>query len=71
MCAPVRRLDGLDRGRLVLGVHYPSDVEAGAIAAAVIATELRRLEEFKREFAAAKVELARWKPATPAAAATP
>lgn len=65
------RADRFAHGRLVLGVHYPSDVEAGAIAAAVIAAELRRQEEFRRDFAAAKAELARWKPGTPAAAATP
>lgn len=65
------RADRFARGRLVLGVHYPSDVEAGAIAAAVIAAELRRQEEFRRDFAAAKDELSRWQPAASAAAATP
>lgn len=65
------RADRFARGRLVLGVHYPSDIEAGAIAAAVIAAGLRRQDEFRRDFAAARDELSRWKPGTPAAAATP
>lgn len=65
------RADRFARGRLVLGVHYPSDVEAGAIAAAVIAAELRRQEEFRQDFAAARDELARWQPAAAAAVATP
>lgn len=62
------RADRFARGRLVLGVHYPTDVEAGATAASVILAELRRQEEFRADFAAARQELATWQPAKAAAA---
>lgn len=57
------RADRFARGRLVLGVHYPRDIEAGATAASVILAELRRQEEFRRDFAAARQELGAWQPA--------
>lgn len=43
--------------RLIGGVHYPSDVEAGRIAGTVIAAFLLRDAAFMAEFAAAKAEM--------------
>jgi len=45
------------RQRVIGGVHYPSDVEAGRIAAAVIASALFQNEEFKADFEKAKKEV--------------
>lgn len=54
------RGDQFAQGRLINGVHYPSDVDAGLIAATVIAAELRRQDAFRNDFAAAQKELAAW-----------
>jgi acid phosphatase (class A) len=43
--------------RVVGGVHYPSDVEAGKIAAAVIASALFQNPAFQEDFAKAKTEV--------------
>lgn len=43
--------------RVVLGVHYPSDVEAGRMAAVAVATGLMQSEAYKKDFAVAKAEL--------------
>jgi acid phosphatase (class A) len=43
--------------RLVAGAHYPSDIEAGRIAATVIASYLFKDEEFRRDFVPARAEL--------------
>jgi len=43
--------------RIIGGVHYRSDVEAGRICAAVIAEGMYRNPEFKHDFEAAKAEL--------------
>ncbi len=43
--------------RVIGGVHYRSDIEAGRIAASLIAYELFKKEEFKKDFADAKKEL--------------
>jgi acid phosphatase (class A) len=51
------------QARLVLGVHYPSDIEAAAIAATVIATELRQQEDYRRDLAAARSEIDAWQTA--------
>lgn len=54
----------IDRGRdftwsrVVCGVHYPSDVEAGRIVAAAAVARLHADPDFQREFAAARAELA-------------
>ncbi len=45
------------RNRIVGGVHYASDIEAGRIAASIIAQNISSHEDFKLEFAAAKTEL--------------
>jgi acid phosphatase (class A) len=45
--------------RVLAGVHFPSDVEAGRISATVIAAALMRSPAFQTEFAAAKIELRR------------
>jgi acid phosphatase (class A) len=43
--------------RVLAGVHYPSDVEAGKLSAAAIAAVLYRDPQFKTDFAAAGTEL--------------
>jgi acid phosphatase (class A) len=43
--------------RVVGGVHYPTDVEAGRIAAGVIVALMMQNEHFRADLAAAKVEL--------------
>jgi len=54
----------IDRGRdftwsrVVCGVHYPSDVEAGRTVAAAAIARLHADPDFQREFAAARAELA-------------
>ncbi|HTB21971.1 MAG TPA: phosphatase PAP2 family protein [bacterium] len=45
------------RNRLVAGEHFPSDIQAGRIAGTVIASHLFENEEFKADFAAARIEL--------------
>jgi acid phosphatase (class A) len=50
---------GLELGddRVILGVHFPTDIEAGRLAATAIAAALMENAAFKPEFAAAKAEL--------------
>ena len=43
--------------RVVAGMHYPSDVEAGRVAGSVIAQTIMQIDEFKAEFEASKTEL--------------
>jgi acid phosphatase (class A) len=43
--------------RVILGVHFPSDIEAGRLAATALATALLRDPAFMKEFAEAKSEL--------------
>ena len=43
--------------RLVGGMHFRSDIEAGRIAGSVIAQSIASHEDFKREFTAARAEL--------------
>ncbi len=45
--------------RVVAGIHYPSDVEAGRLAATAIAQTIQAKADFKVEFEAAKAELRR------------
>jgi acid phosphatase (class A) len=45
--------------RVIAGVHFPTDVEAGRIAATVIAAALMRSPAFRSEFETAKAELRR------------
>ncbi|MBN3723067.1 acid phosphatase [Burkholderia sp. Ac-20379] len=60
---PEKRAEIYARGRLfgehrvVDGVHYPSDVEAGRIDATVIAAQMMRNPTFKADFLAARTEL--------------
>lgn len=57
------RGDQFAQGRLVNGVHYPTDVEAGLIAATVIAAELRQQQAFRDDLARAREELTAWRAA--------
>jgi acid phosphatase (class A) len=43
--------------RVVGGVHYRSDVEAGRIAGTVLAHEILKRPSFKKEFEKARAEL--------------
>lgn len=43
--------------RLVAGIHFPSDIEAGRIAGTVIAEAIGTHEDFRTEFEAARAEL--------------
>jgi acid phosphatase (class A) len=43
--------------RVVAGVHFPSDVEAGRLSGTAIMTALMQNESFRRDFAAARAEL--------------
>jgi acid phosphatase (class A) len=54
------RGDRFAQGRLVNGVHYPSDIEAGFLAATAIAAELRRQPAFRDDLAKARAEIAAW-----------
>lgn len=43
--------------RVVCGVHYPSDIDAGHVVGAAVVDQLFRLPEFRRDFLCAKREL--------------
>ncbi|PSJ62805.1 acid phosphatase [Pseudaminobacter soli (ex Li et al. 2025)] len=43
--------------RVVAGIHYPSDIEMGRIAGAVIASNLQHDSDFEKEYEEAKAEL--------------
>jgi acid phosphatase (class A) len=43
--------------RLVGGIHYASDIEAGRIAGTVIAQTITTHDDYKTEYEAAKAEL--------------
>jgi len=45
--------------RVILGVHFPSDIEAGRFAATALATALMQNPAFLKDFAEAKSELRR------------
>lgn len=61
---PARADAIIDRGRdftvsrVVCGVHYPSDIDAGRIVAAAAVARLHNDPDFQREFTAARAELA-------------
>jgi acid phosphatase (class A) len=43
--------------RIVGGIHYPSDIEAGRITGTVIAAKLQTQDDFNAGFTAARAEL--------------
>ena len=43
--------------RIIGGVHYPSDIEAGRILASIIALEMQRNEDYLRDFEEARNEV--------------
>ena len=64
---PARADEIIERGRdfgwsrVVCGVHYPSDVEAGRVIGAAAIARLHSEQEFQRELAAAREELSRFR----------
>lgn len=60
---PEKRVAIMDRAwfygenRIIGGIHYRSDIEAGRIAGSVIAARIMEQPEFQAEFTAAKAEL--------------
>jgi acid phosphatase (class A) len=66
------RADVYAEHRIVMGVHFPSDVEAGHIAGTVIADDILRDPGFQADYEAARMELrhALGLPINPAAAAS-
>jgi acid phosphatase (class A) len=67
----IARADEYAHNRVVAGVHYPSDVEAGKLAGTAIAAALYASPDFRRDLAAATTELrqALSLPAAPSASA--
>jgi acid phosphatase (class A) len=55
----------IGQSRVVCGVHYLSDVEAGRLLGAAMVAAEHAKPTFRADFAAAKAELARAKPAPP------
>jgi acid phosphatase (class A) len=53
------RADVYGEHRVVMGVHFPSDVEAGKIAGTVVADEVLRDPQWQDDYAAARSELRR------------
>jgi acid phosphatase (class A) len=53
------------RQRMVCGVHFPSDVRAGEIAARLLLAQLEQQPGFQRDAARAALELREARPARP------
>jgi len=53
----MRRAWEYGENRVIGGIHYPSDIEAGRISGAVIAQTIMTHEDYRSEFEAAKAEL--------------
>jgi acid phosphatase (class A) len=51
------RADEYAQHRIVMGAHFPSDVEAGHLAGTVIAAEIMQDPSWQRDYAAARDEL--------------
>ncbi|WP_233842938.1 phosphatase PAP2 family protein [Dyella sp. 2HG41-7] len=66
------RADLYGQHRIVMGVHFPSDVEAGRIAGTVIAAQVLQDPQWQQDYEAVRSELrhALGLPATPAATLT-
>jgi acid phosphatase/acid phosphatase (class A) len=54
-----RHAGAYGRNRMIAGTHFPSDLEAGRISAAVIAASLCRDPDFARDLATARAEMDR------------
>jgi acid phosphatase (class A) len=52
-----QRAQQYSKNRVLGGVHYPSDIEAGKISGTVIAAVLMKDKNFMKDFVAAKAEL--------------
>jgi len=75
--SPAHASSALDAGRqigesrVICGVHYQSDVEAGRMLGAAVVAEEHASPAFRADLAAAKAELARGREHMPAACPTP
>ena len=67
------RADVYAEHRIVMGVHFPSDIEAGHLAGTVIADDILRDPSFQADYEAARTELrhALGLPANPSTASSP
>ncbi|HTC28576.1 phosphatase PAP2 family protein [Dyella sp.] len=67
------RADVYAEHRIVMGVHFPSDIEAGHLAGTVIADDILRDPSYQADYQAARTELrhALGLPADPAPASSP
>jgi acid phosphatase (class A) len=53
----VTRAVDYGQSRVVCGLHYPSDIDAGRLVATAVVEKLFALPEFRRDFQCAKAEL--------------
>jgi acid phosphatase (class A) len=51
------RAEEYSQNRIVLGVHYPTDIGAGRISGTLLANEFLKNERFMADFEAARAEL--------------
>jgi acid phosphatase (class A) len=51
------RADGYAEHRIVMGAHFPSDIEAGHLAGTVIAAGIMQDPSWKQDYEAARLEL--------------
>jgi acid phosphatase (class A) len=50
----------IGRRRVILGRHYPTDIDAGRVLGQRIVQEMRRNRQFRRDFREVKSELRSW-----------
>lgn len=60
--ALVARADAYAKNRVVCGVHYPTDIQAGHVVATAVVTRLRADPTFRRDLACARREHATGRP---------
>ena len=52
-----KRADDYAQSRVIVGAHYPSDIEAGHLVGTVTAYAMMQNPAFQQEFAAVKAEI--------------
>lgn len=53
----LQRADEVANHRILVGMHFPHDIEAGKVLAKIILKNLHQSDEFKKDYAAAAAEL--------------